>query len=63
MKLRRTGNPCPELFALENAGRFVLDPFANDDFPADVHQIEHAAHGIARRRVGGFLVAAPEPAQ
>ena len=63
MKLRRTGNPRPELFAFKNAGRFVLDSFADDDFAADVHQIEHAAHGVAGCRVGRFLVTASEPAQ
>ena len=63
MKLRRTGNPRPEMFAFKNAGRFVLDAFANDDFAANIHEIEHAAHGVAGRRIGRFLVAAPEPPQ
>jgi len=36
---------------------------SNDDFAADIHQIEHAAHGVAGSRVGRFLVAASEPAQ
>ena len=63
MEFRRTGDPGAELLAFENSGRFVLDAFANDDFAADIHQIEHAAHGVAGRRVGRFLVAASEPAQ
>ena len=63
VKLRRTGNPCSKLFTFENTGCFVLDSFANDDFAADVHEIEHAAHGVAGRCVGGFLVAAPEPSE
>jgi len=48
---------------LENSGRFVFDPFANHDFAADVHEVEHAAHRVAGGRVGCFLVAAPEPAE
>src|SRR5262249_30193471 len=63
VELRRTRNPCPELFAFENSRRFVLDSLANDDFAADVHKIEHAAHGVTRRRVRCFLVAATKPAQ
>ena len=60
---RRARNPGAELFAFENSRRIVLDPFADDYLAADVHQIEHAAHGVARSRVGRFLVAASEPAQ
>ncbi len=63
VKHRRARDPRAQLFPFENARRFVLHPFANDDLAADVHQIEHAAHGVARRGVGGLLVAAPEPAQ
>ena len=55
--------PGAELLAFKNSGGVVFDSFADHHFTADVHQIEHAAHGIARRCVGGFLVAAPEPAQ
>jgi len=51
------------LFAFENARRFILDSFANHDLAADVHQIKHAAHRIASRRVGCFLVTAAEPAK
>ena len=57
------GQPRAELFAFENAGRVVLDSFADHDFAADVHEIEHAAHGVAGGRVGFFLVAAAEPGQ
>ena len=63
MKFRRTGIPRAELFAFENARRFILDSLADHHFAADVHQIEHAADRIAGCRVGCFLVAAPEPAQ
>jgi len=51
------------LFAFENARRIVLDAFADDDLAADVHEIEHAAHGVAGGSVRRFLVASPEPAQ
>ena len=57
------GQPRPELFAFENAGRVVLDSLADHDLAADVHEIEHPAHRIAGRRVGFFLFAAPEPGQ
>ncbi len=49
------------MFAFENAGRVVLDPFADHDLAADVHEIEHPADGVARGRVGQFLLAAAEP--
>ena len=58
---RRTRQPGPELFAFENAGRVILDPLADHDLAADVHQIEHPAHRVAGRRVGFFLFAAAEP--
>ena len=51
-KSRRTRHPGPEMFAFENSRRVVLDPLADHDFAADVHQIEHPADRIARRRVG-----------
>src|SRR4029077_1888764 len=63
VELRRTGHPRAQLFAFENTWRVVLDSFANDDFAADVHQIEHAAHGVAGCRVGRFLVTASEPSE
>src|SRR4029077_14975475 len=63
VELRRTGDPRAQLFAFENTWRVVLDSFANDDFAADVHQIEHAAHGVAGCRVGRFLVTASEPSE
>ena len=63
IELRRTWNPRAELFAFENSRRIVLDAFADHDLAADVHQIEHAAHGVAGGCVRRFLVAAPEPAQ
>ena len=62
-KFRRTGIPRAELFAFENSRRFVLDSLADNHFAADVHEIEHAADGVAGCRIGCFLVAAPEPAQ
>src|SRR5207253_11046460 len=57
------GIPGAELFPFENSRRVILDSLADHHFAADVHEIEHAADGIARCRVRGFLVAAPEPAQ
>ena len=63
MKFGRAGNPSPELFAFENSRRFVLHSFANNDLAADVHEIEHAAHGVARGSVRCFLVTAPQPSQ
>ncbi len=62
VELRRPGNPSSELFAFEDTRRFVFYSFADHHLAADVHEIEHAAHGVARRRIGRFLVAAPEPA-
>jgi hypothetical protein len=56
-------NPGAELFAFENARCLVLDSFADHDFAANVHQIEHAAHRVARSRVGCFLIAPTKPAQ
>ena len=55
------GQPHPELFALENTGRVVLDPFADHDFAADVHQVEHPANRIAGRSVGFFFFATAKP--
>ena len=63
IELRRTRKPRAELFAFKNSRRVVLDSFADDDFAADVHQVEHAAHGVAGGGVGFFLFAAAEPAQ
>src|SRR5207244_6742936 len=63
VELRRARNPGAELFAFKNTGGFVFDSFADDDFAANVHQIEHTAHRIARRRIGRFFVAASEPSE
>ena len=52
VELRRSGQPGAELFAFENSGRVVLDPFADHDFAADVHEIEHAAHRVAGGGIG-----------
>ena len=46
------------MFAFENSRRVIFDPFADHDFAADVHEVEHAAHCVAGRRVGFFLFAA-----
>jgi hypothetical protein len=51
------------LFAFEDSGRFVLHAFADHDFTANVHEIEHSAHRIACRRIGCLLVTATQPAQ
>ena len=61
VELRRARQPHAELFAFENAGRVVLDPFADHDFAADVHEVEHPANRIAGRGVGLLFFAAPEP--
>src|SRR4030095_14562344 len=61
VELRRARAPHPELFAFENTGRIVLDPFADHDFAADVHQIEHPANRIAGRVVGFFFFTTTEP--
>src|SRR5262249_31668965 len=61
VKLRRTGIPRAELFAFENARRFILDSFTDHDFAADVYEIEHAAHRVASSRIGCFLIATTEP--
>ena len=63
VELRRAREPRAELFAFENARCVVLDPFADHDLAADVHQVEHPANGIAGRRVGFFLFAAAEPVE
>jgi hypothetical protein len=46
------------LFTFKNAGRVILDPFADHHLTADVHQVEHPAHCVARRLVRLFLFAA-----
>jgi hypothetical protein len=51
------------LLAFKNARRVVLDPFTDDDLAADVHEIEHPAHRVARRLVRFFFFTAPEPGQ
>jgi hypothetical protein len=40
-----------------------LDPLTDDHFALDVHQVEHAADGVARRLVRLFLLAFPQPLQ
>src|SRR4029077_1892730 len=55
--------PRAEVFAFENTGRVILDSFADHDFAADLHEIEHAADSVARCRIRCFLVAASEPPQ
>ena len=49
------------MLAFENAGRIVLDAFADDDFPADVDEVEHPADGVAGRLIGQLFLAAAEP--
>ncbi len=61
VELRRARQPHPELFAFENTGRVVLDPFADHDFAADVHEVEHPADRVAGGVVGFFFFAAAEP--
>src|SRR5439155_1553543 len=63
VELWRAGNPCPKLLAFENSRGFVLHSFADHDFAADVHQVEHSAHRVACGSIGCFLVAPTEPAQ
>ena len=62
IELWRSRQPRPQLFAFKNSRRVVLDALADDDLAADVHEIEHSAHGIARRVIGFFFFAASEPA-
>ena len=57
------GQPHAELFAFENSGRVILDPFADHDFAADVHKIEHPADRVAGGGVGFFFFAAAEPGE
>ncbi len=49
------------MFADEDSRRVVLDALADDDFAADVEDVEDAADGRARRGVGQFLLAAAQP--
>ncbi len=42
--------------------RFVLLPLADDDDAAHDDRVEHRAHRVDRRLVGGDLVTAPDPA-
>ena len=58
VELRRARQPGAELFAFENSRRFILDSLADHNFAANVHEIEHAAHGVAGRRIRCLLVAA-----
>src|ERR1043166_3892493 len=55
----RTGIPGAELFSFENARRFVLHPFADHDFAADVYELDHAAYRVARAPLSRFLLAGP----
>ena len=57
------GSQVPSCSPLKMPGRVVLDPFADHDLAADVHEIEHPAHRVAGRRIRLFLFAAPEPVQ
>src|SRR5262249_52702495 len=57
----RAGLPVADAFALEQTGGVVLDALADNNLTAHVHQIEHAADGVARRGIGGFLVALADP--
>src|SRR5262249_21395751 len=63
IELGGSWHPRPKLFAFKDARCFVFHSLTDDDFAADVHKFEHAAHGVAGRRVCRFLVTAPEPAQ
>ena len=53
--------PGADAFALEQPRRLVLDALADDDFAANIHQIEHAANRIAGRGIGGFLIPLADP--
>ena len=59
--VRRAFDPGADAFPFEDAGRVVLDALTDHDLAADVHQIEHAAHGIAGGGIGGFLVTFADP--
>jgi hypothetical protein len=61
VEVRRSVLPRAQPIAEKNAGRIVLDAFADDHLAADVHQIQYAVDGIARRRVGELLLTAAEP--
>ena len=55
------GSHIPSCSPLKMPGRVVLDSFADHDFAADVHEIEHPADRVAGGGVGFFLFAAAEP--
>jgi len=53
----------PDLLAVEEHRRLVLLPLADDDDALHGDGVEHRAHGVDGRLVGGLLVAAPDPAR
>lgn len=48
-------------FNTYRAGRVVLDAFADDHFAAHVHEVEHAADGVARAAAASSF--SPRPSQ
>src|SRR5205823_3472052 len=63
VKLRRTRQPGAELFAFKNPRRIIFDSFTDDHLATDVHEIEHAANGVAGGGIGRFLIAPTKPFQ
>src|SRR6476661_6352794 len=53
--------PGAELLALEDAGRVVLDAFADRHGAGDIDGVEQSSDGVAGGVVGGFLVALAHP--
>ena len=53
----------PSCSPLKMPGASSLMPFADHDFAADVHEIEHPANRVAGGGIGGFLFAAAEPVE
>jgi hypothetical protein len=52
----------PDLLAVEEHRRLVLLPLADDHDTSHGDGVDHQAHRVDRRLVGGDLVAAPDPA-
>ncbi len=51
-----------DLLAVEEHRRLVLLALADDDDPVHRDRVEHEAHRVHRRAIGGDLVAAADPA-
>ena len=53
------GSPFAESIPKKNTWGVILNSFADDDFTADIDEIEDSLDGIAGGRIGGVLISLP----